>query len=74
MQNEPIIVFTTTTCPYCHALTEWLDQEGIAYVEKPAEESMVPINVVPTTQIGDVYVEGFDRSAIKKLLKNDAKR
>ena len=70
MNQEPIVVYTTTTCPYCHALTEWLDQEGIAYTEEPASESMVPIMAVPTTKIGDVYVEGFDRKAIKRLLGN----
>lgn len=69
--KEPIIVYTTTTCPFCRALTEWLDQEGIAYEEKPASESMVPIMAVPTTQIGEVFVEGFDREAIKRYLQSE---
>jgi hypothetical protein len=46
---------------------EWLEQEGIPYLEKPVDESMVPIHVVPTTLVGDTYVEGFDRAAIRRL-------
>jgi glutaredoxin len=66
--QTPITVYTTETCPYCHALMEWLDQEGIPYTEQPASESMVPIFTVPTTLINDVYIEGFDRAAINQAL------
>jgi len=72
MTAAPLIVYTTDTCGYCHALIEWLDAEKIPYVEKPAHESMIPILAVPTTQIGDIYIEGFDRTAIKKHLGDAA--
>lgn len=72
-----IKVYTTKSCVYCHALLDWLDEEGIKYEEVNAEE---PENVkdmeiygVPVTIIeneGEVFrVDGFDRPAIKKILR-----
>lgn len=64
-----IKVYTTQTCMYCHALMEWLDDQGIEYQEIDATQ--VPgITAVPVTEIGDQRIVGFDRSAIKKALKN----
>ena len=63
-----IKVYSTTTCPYCHALMDWLDSLGVAYEEINAE-NMDEIAVVPTTDIdGELFV-GFDRPGIKKALK-----
>ena len=39
------------------------------YVEKDATQEE-NIKVVPVTVIGDERIEGFDRPAIKKALKN----
>lgn len=64
-----IKVYTTQTCIYCHALMEWLDQQGITYEEVDAT-TMPGITAVPVTEIGDQRIIGFDRSAIKKALKN----
>lgn len=64
-----IKVYTTPTCVYCHALLEWLDQEGIKYEEVDAS-TMPDIEAVPVTKIGDKTIVGFDRRAIKKALEN----
>lgn len=64
-----IKVYSTTTCPYCHALMDWLDNLGIDYEEINAE-NMDDITTVPVTEIGDFRIVGFDRPAIKKALKN----
>ena len=64
-----IKVYTTTICPYCHALMSWLDDMGVEYEEKSAE-SMPDITSVPVTEIDDQRIVGFDRPAIKKALKN----
>lgn len=64
-------VYTTPTCIYCHALMEWLDQEGIPYEEVDASQ-LTDINVVPVTEINGQRIVGFDRPAIKKALR-DAK-
>lgn len=64
-----IKVYTTPTCIYCHALMEWLEQQGIEYEEVDAS-SMPDITAVPVTEIGDQRIIGFDRPAIKKALRN----
>ncbi|MBR2725227.1 glutaredoxin family protein [Candidatus Saccharibacteria bacterium] len=64
-----IKVYTTTTCPYCHALMDWLDEQGIEYEELDATKEK-GITSVPVTVIGDQKIEGFDRPAIKRALKN----
>lgn len=64
-----IKVYTTPTCIYCHALMEWLDEQGIEYQEIDA--SKIPdITAVPVTEINGQQIVGFDRPAIKKALAN----
>ena len=64
-----IKIYTTPTCAYCHALMDWLDEQGIKYEETDAT-TMDDIAVVPVTVIGDEKIVGFDRPAIKRALKN----
>lgn len=60
-------VYSTATCPYCHALMDWLDEEGIKYQEIDA--STVPgITAVPVTEINGQRIVGFDRVAIRSAL------
>ena len=68
-----IKVYTTPTCIYCHALVNWLNEEGIEYHEFDAT-SMPGITTVPVTIITDhedknpVQIIGFDREAITEAL------
>ena len=69
-----IKIYTTETCVYCHALMEWLEEQGLEYEEHDASEDP-EITGVPVTRIdqedGSVSeILGFDRPAIKKALKN----
>lgn len=64
-----IKVYTTTTCPYCHALMDWLDQQGVEYEEIDARNA-TDINVVPVTEINGERIVGFDRPALKKALRS----
>ena len=64
-----IKVYTTATCPYCHVLMDWLDEQGIEYEEIDAT-TMDDIAVVPVTEINGERIVGFDRPAIKRALKN----
>ncbi|MBQ3348556.1 glutaredoxin family protein [Candidatus Saccharibacteria bacterium] len=64
-----IKIYTTPTCIYCHALMDWLDEQGIEYEEIDAT-TMDDIAVVPVTEINGERIVGFDRPAIKKALKN----
>ncbi len=63
-----IKVYSTATCPYCHALMDWLDGMGVEYEEVDAT-GMKDIDVVPVTEINGERIVGFDRPAIKKALK-----
>ena len=63
-----IKVYTTVTCPYCHALMDWLDEKGVEYEEVDASK-MNDIATVPVTEINGERIVGFDRPAIKKALK-----
>ena len=63
-----ILIYTTPTCPDCHALKRWLDQQGLAYEErdltdpKIAEEAKARtgVRVAPITIIGsDVFYGTF---------------
>lgn len=62
-----IKVYTTPTCIYCHALMEWLEEQGIEYQEIDAT-SVDGITAVPVTEINGERIVGFDRPAIKKAL------
>ncbi len=64
-----IKVYTTQTCPYCHALMDWLEKQNIEYEEVDAT-SMPDITSVPVTEINGQRIIGFDRPAIKKALKD----
>jgi len=48
---------------------DWLDEQGIEYEELDATKEK-DITSVPVTVIGDQKIEGFDRPAIKRALKN----
>lgn len=62
-----IKVYTTTTCHWCHALMDWLDQQGVKYEEINAA-SMPDITAVPVTEINGERIVGFDRPALKEAL------
>lgn len=63
-----IKVYTTQICPYCHALMDWLDQQGVEYEEVDAS-SMPDIQAVPVTEINGERIVGFDRPALEKALQ-----
>ncbi len=63
-----IKVYTTPTCAYCHALMNWLDEQGIEYEEMDATKEP-DISAVPVTEINGERIIGFDRPAIKKAIK-----
>ena len=66
-------VYSTTWCPYCHALMGWLDSIGVEYDVIDAEELLhdgnSKINSVPATKIGNQLIIGFDRPAISQALE-----
>ena len=63
-----IKVYSTDTCPYCHALMDWLEDLGVEFEEVDANTEP-DIAAVPVTEIAGKRIVGFDRPAIKKALK-----
>lgn len=67
--SKPLVkVYSTATCPFCHALMDWLEQNEIPYEEIDAS-GRSDIDVVPVTEIGEHRIVGFNRPAIKAALK-----
>jgi len=66
--NPPVVLYTTPTCPDCHALKAWLTGLGIAFEERDLMDPAVMaeakartgVRVAPITVIGDqVFYEPF---------------
>ena len=70
-------VYSTSSCPFCHALMDWLDSIGVEYEEVDAASiianSNSSIKSVPATEINGKLIFGFDRPAIRKALKEATK-
>lgn len=75
--NE-ITVYTTTTCPYCVMLKNFLNSEGLAYKEVNVQLDQQAANKlvattgqlgVPQTEINGQWVLGFDPESIKRYVK-----
>lgn len=75
-------IFTTTTCPYCHALKRYLDQQDIRYEEVNLNEHPEEIRTsvdtcgsmgVPCTHVvqddgSEETILGFDQNRINRAL------
>jgi len=79
MAEKPkVIVYSTPSCPYCHAAKEFLKENKVEYedidVSKEQEKAQEMIEKsgqmgVPVLDIGGTIIVGFDKDAIKKALK-----
>lgn len=78
-----VIVYSTTTCPYCKMLKSYLQEKGVSYEEKmvdtdeAAQEEMmkesggflgVPYTVITPDSGEKVTVIGFDKGKIDETL------
>jgi len=73
-----VIVYSTPSCPYCHAAKEFLKENKIEYkdidVSKEQDKAQEMIEKsgqmgVPVLDIDGTIIVGFDKDAIKKALK-----
>ena len=63
-----VIMYTTSTCPYCRAAKQLLNSKGVSYTEidvQSVDQKVEMINrsgrrTVPQIFIGDWHVGGFD--------------
>jgi alkyl hydroperoxide reductase subunit F len=72
-----IKVYSTQTCPYCHQLKAFLDQNKVEYkdidvgIDQKAAQEMVEKSGqmgVPVTEIDGEMILGFDVQALKEKL------
>ena len=79
VEGQPtVIIYTTPTCPYCAMAKMFLKEHGVSFVEKNVAQDRAAANEmieksgqmgVPTIDINGEIIVGFDRDAIKKVLK-----
>lgn len=71
-----VVVYSSSTCPYCTSLKEYLDKNNVEYVEKNiSTDAQARADLmekghmgVPVTVIGDKEIVGFDQAKIKEAL------
>ena len=78
-----ITVYSTTTCPYCKMLKDWLKESNVTYIEKVVDtdpeglkEMMaisdghmgVPFSVVTKDNGEQVKIIGFDKQKFQETL------
>ena len=80
---NPVTLYTTMFCPFCHAAKRLLDDKGVAYEEidvsfSPGDRAAMREradgrNTVPQIFIGDTHVGGCDElHAMERAGKLDA--
>lgn len=83
MSAPHILIYTTPTCPDCHALKRWLSEQGLSYEERDLSEPDIAeeakartgVRVAPITIVGsEIFYGTFPRqkpSLLKALGLND---
>lgn len=73
-----VIVYSTSTCPYCFAAKDFLKENGIKFedvnVSENHEKAMEMVKKsgqsgVPVLDIDGKIITGFDKEAISRALK-----
>lgn len=73
-----VIVYSTTHCPYCVKLKDFLKQNNVKYIEYNVEEDKTKANEmveksgqmgVPVIDIDGTIIVGFDKLEIAKALR-----
>lgn len=71
-----VVVYTSSTCPYCTMVKEYLDKKNVSYEEKnittdmTARQELMDMGHmgVPVTIIDGDEIVGFDTNKIDSLL------
>lgn len=74
--TEPVLIYTTPTCPDCRALKAWLDGQGVAYEERDLTDPVVAeeakkrtgVRVAPVTLVGPAVFYGTFAQQRPKLV------
>lgn len=80
-KQQPVVVYSSPTCGFCHMAMEYFDQKGIKYTEKDITVDQDALTfvlekvgqaVTPIITIGDKIIVGFDRPKIDEALHVNA--
>lgn len=71
-----VVIYTSDTCGYCHQAKDYLNNKGVAYVEKNVSTDMEARKElmengfmgVPVIYVDDEVIHGFDRRRLDELL------
>jgi glutaredoxin len=75
--DGPVVVYTTSWCPWCRKTLAWLDEQGVAYVNKDIERNLAWRReliektgqaAIPVVEIEGEIIRGFDPERMKELL------
>jgi len=78
MFMEKVIVYSTTTCPFCVMVKDWLKDKGIAYedynvgTDQEKAKEMVDKSGqmgVPVIDVSGEIIIGFDKPKLESALK-----
>ena len=73
-----VIIYSTSHCPYCIKLKDFLKENNVKYVEYNVEEDKDKANEmveksgqmgVPVIDIDGTVIVGFDKQAVAKALR-----
>ncbi|MEW6722250.1 MAG: glutaredoxin domain-containing protein [Candidatus Micrarchaeota archaeon] len=75
--NPNVLIFVTSSCPFCTSAKEYLSVKGVSFAEADVEKDaraarelsrINPKSTVPTMVINGRLVIGFDRGLIDNAL------
>ena len=75
-EDKKVIVYTTTTCPWCHRVKDFLKTNGISYTESnieqddAARQKLIDLGFtgVPIIEIDGKHFQGFNETALREAL------
>ncbi len=71
-----VVIYTSTTCGYCHEAKKFLDDAGVEYTEKNVSTDVAARKElmdqgfmgVPVIMIGEEIIQGFDKKKLEALI------
>ncbi|MDO5036696.1 MAG: glutaredoxin family protein [Tissierellia bacterium] len=73
---KDVVVYTSSTCPYCTMAKDYLKEKNVDFVEKNVQTDSVARDElmakgytgVPVIVVDDEEIVGFDRARLESLL------
>jgi len=77
MTASTVLIYTTPTCPDCHALKRWLEEQNVDYEERDLTDPMIAeeakartgVRVAPISIVGEAIFYGTFQSQKPGLMQ-----